>query len=362
MTRRSTPSDAFRRQVRRPVRRASAQTNLMLMLLSFAGSVFLTRGFLTLTGYPQLGGGGLHVAHVLWVGLLLFVAALLPLIWANRWVYRTGALLAGAGVGLFIDEVGKFITASNDYFFPAAAPIVYAFFLVSVLVYLRVARPREADARTELYAAFGEMEEILDGDLSRPERSALAARLRRAEVKASRADLARLARDLRAFVSRRRQPSPVPRGSWGDALRRFARWERRLFPRARLQAVLVGGLLGLAVLEFKNPAETLLGEQLPGLFGSFTGRHFGIEAAPRLFALRVSLEIAIGLALFLGAVLLILRREKAGLAVGTLALLLSLTVVNLVVMYFEQFSTLVTAAMQLTVLLGILRYRRRFPS
>jgi hypothetical protein len=123
----------------------------------------------------------------------------------------------------------------------------------------------------------------------------------------------------------------------------------------------VGGLLGLAVLEFKNPAGTLLGEQLPRLFGNFTGRHFGIEAAPRLFALRVSLEIAIGLALFLGAALLMLRRERAGLAVGTLALLLSLTVVNLVVMYFEQFSTLVTAAMQLAVLFGILRYRRRFP-
>lgn len=361
MTRRAAKSDALRRQVRGPVRRARAQTNLILMLLSFAGSVFLTRAFLTLTGYPQLGGGGLHIAHVLWGGLLLFLAALLPLMWANQWVYRSGALLTGAGVGLFIDEVGKFITATNDYFFPAAAPIVYAFFLLTVLVYLRVARPREADARTELYAAFGELEEILDGDLSRPERSALAARLRRAEAKASRADLARLARDLRSFVSRRRRPIPIPRGTWGDALRRLGRWERRLFPRARFQATLVGGLVGLAVLEFKNPAETLLGEQLPGLFGSFTGRHFGIEAAPQLFALRVSLEIAIGLALILGAALLALRRERAGLAVGTLALLLALTVVNLVVMYFEQFSTLVTASMQFAVLLGMIRYRRRFP-
>ncbi|MEX0787320.1 MAG: hypothetical protein WD040_00835, partial [Anaerolineales bacterium] len=236
-----------------------------------------------------------------------------------------------------------------------------AFFLLTVLVYLRVARPREADARTELYAALGEMEEILDGDLSREERAALGARLRRAEAKAPRADLARLARDLRTFVSQRRRPAPFVRGPWRDAQQRLLRWERRIFPRVRHRATLVGGLLGLAVLEFKNPAETLLGEQLPRLFGSFTGRHFGMEAAPRLFALRVSLEIAIGLALLLGATLLILRREKAGLAVGTLALLLSLTVVNLVVMYFEQFSTMVTAAIQLAVLSGILRYRRRFP-
>jgi hypothetical protein len=74
------------------------------------------------------------------------------------------------------------------------------------------------------------------------------------------------------------------------------------------------------------------------------------------------LEVTIGLALSCAAILLVLRREKAGLAVGSLALLLYLTVVNLVVMYFEQFSTIVSASIQLTVLLSIFRYRQRFPN
>ncbi len=113
------------------VRRDSAERYLSVVLLSFAASVSLTRLFLSLTGYPQIGGGELHIAHALWGGLLLFIAALLPLIIANRWVFGTSATLAGIGVGLFIDEVGKFITQRNDYFYPAAAPIIYTFFLLT---------------------------------------------------------------------------------------------------------------------------------------------------------------------------------------------------------------------------------------
>src|SRR6476619_4503640 len=120
--------------INQPVRRAGARQHVLVTLLSFASSVILTRLFLQLTGYPQLGGGTLHIAHVLWCGLLLFAASILPLVFANRWVYTLTALLSGAGVGLFIDEVGKFITQGNDYFFPAAAPVIYASFLLTVLL------------------------------------------------------------------------------------------------------------------------------------------------------------------------------------------------------------------------------------
>ena len=126
---------------------------MLLTLLSFAFSVSITRLFLELTGYPKLGSGDLHIAHVLWGGLILFGAALLPIILANRWVYLSSAILAGAGVGLFIDEVGKFLTQSNDYFYPPAAPIIYAFFLITVLIYIQVRRPTSREPRNELYHA-----------------------------------------------------------------------------------------------------------------------------------------------------------------------------------------------------------------
>jgi divalent metal cation (Fe/Co/Zn/Cd) transporter len=36
------------------------------------------------------------------------------------WAIQASALLSGIGIGLFINEVGKFITQTNDYFFPPA--------------------------------------------------------------------------------------------------------------------------------------------------------------------------------------------------------------------------------------------------
>src|SRR5512143_1373219 len=137
--------------VRRGVKRVDAERYLLWMLLSFAGSVVLTRVYLQLTGFPQVGGGDLHIAHLLWGGLLLFISTLLPLTLANRWALRLSAILSGVGVGLFIDEVGKFITKTNDYFYPAAAPIIYSFFLLTVLYYFQVRRHTARDARSELY-------------------------------------------------------------------------------------------------------------------------------------------------------------------------------------------------------------------
>ena len=129
--------------IRRAVERAHAETYLLIALTAFASSVVLTRLFLAITGYPQLGNSVLHIAHALWGGLLLLAAILLPLILANRWALSLSALLSGLGVGLFIDEVGKFITQQNDYFYPPAAPLIYAFFLFNGIPLHRSAARRQ---------------------------------------------------------------------------------------------------------------------------------------------------------------------------------------------------------------------------
>ncbi|MGV8979258.1 MAG: hypothetical protein ACOH17_14570 [Cellulomonas sp.] len=98
-------------------------------------TVLATRGLLAATGYPQLGGGGgLHVAHVLWGGLLLAVAVVGLLTYAGPAVRPAAAIVAGVGFGLFVDEIGKFVTSDNNYFYEPAAALIYVVVVLLVLL------------------------------------------------------------------------------------------------------------------------------------------------------------------------------------------------------------------------------------
>jgi len=353
-------------RIRRPVRREGVERYLLFTLLSFAASVALTRLFLELANYPQLGSGELHIAHVLWGGLLLFVAALLPLIFANRWVYVTGSLFAGVGVGLFIDEVGKFITQTNDYFHPAAAPIVYAFFLLTVMVYLQVRRPAVRDSRDELYRALDELQEVLDHDLERSERLALEFRLRRIAEEEENPDLVHLAKELLDFLSSNAlHLAPDIPGFLERLLERLRMFERRWVTERRLKAVLVGGLAALGILAVIDLCKLLLTASDPAHLQSMIAELVALgrvasSSGMFWFAARVVVEGFVGLMLVVAAGLLIANKDARGVAAGYLGLLLSLAVVNLLVFYFEQFSTILYVGVQFALLLGIFYYRRRY--
>lgn len=97
-------------------------------------TVVLVRAFLIVTGYPKVGGHGLHVAHVLWGGLLMGAAIAIAMIYpGSRWRHRA-AIIGGIGFGLFIDEVGKFLTSSVNYFYRPAIAIIYVVFVAFYLI------------------------------------------------------------------------------------------------------------------------------------------------------------------------------------------------------------------------------------
>ncbi|KOS53598.1 hypothetical protein [Rhodococcus rhodochrous] len=119
----------------------AAVTRVEVFLVATVATVLVTRGYLAATGYPQIGGGTLHIAHVLWGGLLMAVALVGVLIRHGSRVRMRAALLGGIGFGLFLDEVGKFLTTDVDYFFRPAVAVMYVV-LVAFYLGARVALSR----------------------------------------------------------------------------------------------------------------------------------------------------------------------------------------------------------------------------
>lgn len=342
-------------------RRDHAERYLLLMTAAFAVTVAGTRWFLALTGYPKVGGGGLHVAHMLWGGLLLVIAALLPLVFVGRRMLLLSALLAGVGVGLFIDEVGKFITESNDYFFAPAAPLIYGALLLLVALWLVVRRAPADSARDTMQAAVDATRDGLDGRLSAMERDRVVEGLGHARTSEDRAVAALAERQASLLLSPEMDALLVPPG-WvarGDAralLERLlpARLGRFLVIAGLLWAAFLAAVSGLLILAIVWAGDPI---QLPATDGPI---EFPTE--PLWAILLLVIGVVVGVASGVAAVLVLRRRERTGLRIATAAILLNLVVGGLLTFYVSQFGAVASTLGHVALLALVLDYRRRLGS
>lgn len=353
--------------IREPVKRADAENYLLITLLVFAGSVIATRLFLQMTGFPRLGNDVLHIAHALWGGLFLMISAILPMIFVNRWVFNLSAALNGVGIGLFIDEVGKFITANNDYFYPPAAPLIYASFLMLALVYFFVKKPNKPEPRTALYHALADLQELADNNLDPLELSLLVERLCVAK-KSDQPHIAGLAEAIEVYLKK----SEVPLVPAQPVLsKQVAIWLRSLgekIGRKPLRLLILGTMTVMALNVIVSIISLIAVAISPTLsiqdFWQTLLIRIGITGSTVSIwqLIRFSLELIIG-ALMLASVIMILdRKEIIGMHTGMIALLLSLTGLLLLNFYLDQFRALSVALVQFPFLLLIIAYRRWYVS
>jgi hypothetical protein len=268
-------------------------------------------------------------------------------------------------VGLFIDEVGKFITATNDYFHPAAAPIIYATFLLTVFVYLQVRKPRSLDERAELYWALEDLREVLDHHLEQYEYEDIENRLRRVSRQSENPIYQSFSKHLMAFMnSEVVEIVSVEPSWWARQYASVRGWGRRWLTGNRLKAVLIGGMLAVGVWELRDLIQLLLATRDPDQFRRMVAMWTELGDIASITALfwfagRVAIEGIVGFLLILASILLLLKRNLTGTSLAVLTLMFALTAANLVAFYVDQFSTIIAALIQFMLLLTALLLQSR---
>ena len=160
----ASQSSAWR--VREP--RAASLTEMALV--AAVVTILVVRASLALAGWPQVGGSTLHIAHMLWGGLLMIVAFATLLQAADRLWKAPAALVFGIGLGLFLDEVGKFITQTNDYFFRPAVAVMYVVIIVFFLLTKLLDRLDRKHPEDSVYLATRAVSHLAMGPITETQR------------------------------------------------------------------------------------------------------------------------------------------------------------------------------------------------
>jgi len=337
------------------VRRDQGQRYLLLTIASFAVTVMAVRVYLDMAGYPKVGGGGLHVAHLLWGGLLLVVAALLLQLFVGRRALTLSAVTAGVGVGLFIDEVGKFITESNDYFFAPAAPIIYGGILLLILIWFVLRRDTVPSVPEATQGAIEALRDLADGRLSRRERDRAVERLRAVGASAGGSDLPAELLELLTSPDtddRLRQPGWLTSGEAGRIFRRLMPdLLERIIIRIGLLLSMLDALTGmfLALLLLVSNVTTLPVPEGPIEYPQETIWIIGLMAV----------WIVVGTANGVALVLSLFGHHRRGMAIAQYAVLLGLVAGGLLNTYISQLGALSGVLLQLILLLLIIDQRTR---
>lgn len=153
------------------------ETFFISAVVSFLGIRF----YLTLTGFPQIGGGDWHIAHVLWGGFLMLVALVLLFIFLGKRSAITASIFGGIGFGAFIDELGKFITADNNYFFQPSIALIYVVFVLLFLSIRTIDRDTKFTKQEYLINAIELLKEAVIFDLDSDEKKKAVKLLRKSD-------------------------------------------------------------------------------------------------------------------------------------------------------------------------------------
>jgi hypothetical protein len=234
-----------------------------------------------------------------------------------------------------------------------------------VLLYLFIRRPDEDEPRRAMILALEDLQDAVYGELSEREVEKLSSYLITAQ-RSERTEISEMAALLHNYVSSGKVPFRNYEETISARVNRIgAEWASRL-GRGRHRALILAGiailiisaLLAILVLAWVGVVgpdvsnatlEMLAGESLAGL-----------QAGATVQVVHILLEVGVGVIAILALYYLLRGKEARGTILAMISVVLSLTAVQLLTFYLEQFTAVIPTLYQFGMLLLLLSYRRLY--
>lgn len=296
------------------------------------------RAFLAIAGYPSLGSDSLHIAHMLWGGLLMLFSLIVLLYLHGFQAKFFAAILGGIGFGFFIDELGKFVTNDNNYFYQPAAMLIYIIFLLIWASLSRLALYQPSSRQQHAVDAFSKYRDAMIYGLSSKDIPMLGRQLKEAGCNAN--DVKHLMRLVDELAPHYNIESIWPKYSY--RIQSVRSWIYNQASRKHVEKLLLSLFLVHVVVSVAILAFLVRG-------GS---RVFNINGVPDFIYYGYVVSVAIYcLCIFVGAYYFIERNSVKVFVWYRRALLINVFVTQIFLFYINQFQAAFGLLLNLALLL-----------
>lgn len=321
----------------RLIRREDASSLVLQMLIWGVLTVLTTRLFLNIFNSPQVAFGSWHIAHMLWGGLLMLICQLLLLVYYNQKIREIAAVFGGIGWGLFIDEVGKFLTKDNNYLFRPAIIFIYISFVVLFIVFKRLDANKAEDEEAKIYSALSGLGQAIENDLEESEKKII---LKKLPKKSNRTNMNIIVSGIRELIGKLEPKADNKRFNWMEKWRLIQSFGYSRFYRRKMiliALVIYSGyyaaerlVTGIRIITSQNRIERLL--------SYYADYDLFSRSEVIMLGLNVLAELIVAGFFVNGIYNLIRKRWLKGLRNYRYGLTVSILLVSIFRFYFEQFS------------------------
>lgn len=341
-------------------KRINASNQLLEFLIWAILSLLGTRLFLVVFGNPIIGRGDWHIAHVLWGGISMLIGIIIFLVYYGKNSIRYGSIFAGIGWGMFIDEIGKYVTKDNNYWFRPAVIFIYISFVLLFFLYRLLEKKTSQTRSSRWYELLEDFQELIDGDLEISEKKKLLSKLKKFETLTPSAGERKILSDLKSLIKSTTPLRDKPRFNLTKLIASSLQMTyNRLFKKRLVFYGLFTYSLWYIFDKIFDTVKLLFNSHKLSLLQKYYSHYdFFSRTDVYMISLKFITEVFVAALFAIGLIYWLRKKTVKGIRFYQLGLLVNIFIGSILKFYFEQFSAVLSLILALIIWAWLDSYRR----